>query len=68
MLDGKSMPVRNVISLSDARSMRKAKGAQPLRVRMCRHCGAALGDGENEDECSGAGFSAMAVPARRMAE
>jgi hypothetical protein len=26
--------------------------AQAMSARTCRHCGAALGDGELEDECS----------------
>jgi hypothetical protein len=26
--------------------------AQAMSARMCRHCGAALADGEREDECS----------------
>jgi len=25
---------------------------QAFSTRLCRHCGAALADGENEDECS----------------
>jgi hypothetical protein len=25
-----------------------------IAARVCRHCGAALADGENEDECSSA--------------
>jgi hypothetical protein len=27
-------------------------GAQAMSARTCRHCGAALADGEFEDECS----------------
>jgi hypothetical protein len=26
--------------------------AQAFSTRLCRHCGAVLADGENEDECS----------------
>jgi hypothetical protein len=29
--------------------------------RTCRHCGAALLDGENDDDCSSAGLAAPAV-------
>jgi hypothetical protein len=28
-----------------------------MSARTCRHCGAALGEGESEDECSSAGFN-----------
>ena len=35
-----------------------------MSARVCRHCGAALLDGENEDECSSAfNFSARSVDA-----
>jgi uncharacterized protein YciW len=34
-------------------------------ARSCRHCGAALAEGESEDECSSAGISAAKpAPAR----
>jgi hypothetical protein len=44
---------RNVIDF--ARYQGRAVGkAQAISTRLCRHCGAALADGENEDECSSA--------------
>ena len=53
------MPGRNVVDFVKYRQGRKAivMPAAALRAPLCRHCGAALDDGESEDECSGAGFS-----------
>jgi hypothetical protein len=48
-------PARNVVDL--ARYQRERNGAAAtlsISARMCRHCGAALSEGEREDECSGA--------------
>jgi hypothetical protein len=50
---------RNVIDF--ARYQHKA---QPIAARLCRHCGAAILDGENEDECSSA-FNVEASAERR---
>jgi hypothetical protein len=35
--------------------------AAAISVRTCRHCNAALAEGENEDECSGALGTASAL-------
>ena len=43
---------RNVIDLARYQQGRGAGKAQAFSTRLCRHCGAALADGENEDECS----------------
>ena len=43
---------RNVIDFARYQQGRAAAGAMSARV--CRHCGASLADGENEDECSSA--------------
>ena len=43
---------RNVVSLSLYRERNGLARAMPLSVRTCRHCGAALADGEREEECS----------------
>jgi hypothetical protein len=43
---------RNVIDLARYQQNRVGGGAQAFSTRLCRHCGAVLADGENEDECS----------------
>jgi hypothetical protein len=68
MFDEMLMAAHNVISLADARAHRRAHAAQPLRARICCHCGATLGEGENEEECSGASVSADRPVVRRRAE
>ena len=41
---------RNVIDLARYQQGRVVGKAQAFSTRLCRHCGAALADGENEDE------------------
>ena len=48
------MSGRNVIEFARYQQDRAVGKAQAISVLMCRHCGAALLDGENEDECSSA--------------
>ena len=43
---------RNVIDLARYQQSRTGGRAQAFSTRRCRHCGAVLADGENEDECS----------------
>ena len=43
---------RNVIDLARYQQSRTGGRAQAFSTRLCRHCGAVLADGENEDECS----------------
>jgi len=43
---------RNIIDLSRYRERTAAVRAPAISARMCRHCGAALLDGEREEECS----------------
>jgi hypothetical protein len=44
---------RNVVDFARYQADRTAAGrAQAMSARMCRHCGAALLEGEREDECS----------------
>jgi hypothetical protein len=46
---------RNVVDLARYQRDRNDAGrALAMSVRICRHCGAALSDGEREDECSSA--------------
>ena len=56
-----------MVDFARYRQGRKAGKANALLARAgsCRHCGAALGEGESEDECSSAGF---AVEATRLPE
>lgn len=52
----------NVIDLADVRQRREAMAMRPL----CKYCGADLGDGEKEEDCSGAWFTAdMPQPAMK---
>jgi hypothetical protein len=48
-------PRPNVVDFVRYRLGRGAGGRTlPLSARACRHCGAALSDGESEDDCSSA--------------
>jgi hypothetical protein len=47
-------PRRNIIDFARYQQDRMAGKMQAISPRICRHCGAALLDGENEDECSSA--------------
>jgi hypothetical protein len=60
MVEKRIMPPRNVIELARYQQQRVTGRAQAFSTRLCRHCGAALADGENEDECSSA-FNLVAV-------
>jgi hypothetical protein len=59
---------RNVLDFRSYQKLRKsvsdnaAVRVAPGLTRICRHCGAALLEGENDDDCSSAG---VAPPARR---
>ncbi len=54
---------RKVIDLSGYRQDRACGKAMVMSARLCRHCGAPLSDGENEDECSSS--SNMSAERRR---
>jgi hypothetical protein len=46
---------RNVVDLARYQAARNGGGpALAMSARLCRHCGAALSEGEREDECSSA--------------
>jgi len=45
---------RNVIDFARYQQSRGVDKAPAIAARLCRHCGAAISDGENEDECSSA--------------
>ena len=50
MLDETIIPDRNVVDFHHFRKLRAAR----IEPRLCRYCGASLGDGEIEEDCSGA--------------
>ena len=46
---------KNVVDFARYQAGRNAAGrALAMSARICRHCGAALSEGEREDECSSA--------------
>ncbi|HVX77981.1 MAG TPA: hypothetical protein VHB49_17740 [Bradyrhizobium sp.] len=50
------IPGFNIVDFSRYQQGRNSNGkAWTVSARVCRHCGAALLDGENEDDCSSAG-------------
>ncbi|HEY7842442.1 MAG TPA: hypothetical protein VID30_02040 [Bradyrhizobium sp.] len=57
---------RNVVDLSRYRELNAASRAMAISARVCRHCGAALLDGEREEECSSV-FNADALRLRWQA-
>ena len=67
MVEKLIMSSRNVIDLASYQQGRGAGAAQAFSTRLCRHCGAVLADGENEDECSSA-FNLDAAPILRTAQ
>jgi hypothetical protein len=56
---------RNVIDLANYRQVVASGKASSMSARMCRHCGAPLLDGENDDDCSTA-FNAAALRLREQ--
>ena len=60
-------PGPNVIDLARYQADRNsaAGGATAMAARTCRHCGAALSEGESEDECSSA-FNIKAPDLREL--
>ncbi|MBR0827288.1 hypothetical protein JQ596_17320 [Bradyrhizobium manausense] len=55
---------RIVIDLASYRQAVASSKAPSLSARLCRHCGAPLLDGENDDDCS----TAFNVAAPRLRE
>jgi len=54
---------RNVIDFLGYQQGRKASA---LMARSCRHCGAALLEGESDDDCSSAGVSMDSIKSRKF--
>jgi hypothetical protein len=60
MVDKSTTPARNVVNFGSYRQARRdgakalVASALAISARHCKHCGAALGEGEAEDECSSA--------------
>jgi hypothetical protein len=53
MVEKVIMQAQNVVDFARYQQGRNIVGrAQAISARTCRHCGAALSDGESEDECS----------------
>ncbi|WBL80625.1 hypothetical protein I3J27_09440 [Bradyrhizobium xenonodulans] len=44
--------LRNVIDLANYRLAMTSGKAAAMSARLCRHCGAPMLDGENDDDCS----------------
>ena len=64
MVEKVIMRGRNVVDFARYQIGRSVAGKVPaVAARACRHCGAALSEGEREDECSGA-FNIEAPAAR----
>jgi len=66
MVEKPIMSSRNVVDLSRYRELSAAGRAMAMSARVCRHCGAALLDGEREEECSSI-FNADALRLRWQA-
>jgi hypothetical protein len=47
-------PGRNIVDFARYQADRNAGRTLVLSARACRHCGAALAEGESEDDCSSA--------------
>jgi hypothetical protein len=63
MVDKVLTAPRNVIDLARYQQARASR-TQAIGARLCRHCGAALGEGESDDDCSSAGLDARAPAAQ----
>jgi hypothetical protein len=70
MVDKSTTPAPNVVDFLDYQHARRVSAralvaaALAVSARSCKHCGAALAEGESEDECSSAFNVEKPVPAR----
>jgi hypothetical protein len=58
----------NVVDLRSYQQARSTGRMAAVSVRLCRHCGAGLMDGEIEDDCSSAGLDVRALTRKFHAE
>ena len=52
MAEKRETSSRNVVDLAAFREKTGGGKVGPMALRLCRHCGAVLADGEREEECS----------------
>ena len=52
MVENRIIASENVVDLAAFRERNGGAKVGPMALRLCRHCGALLGEGEREDECS----------------
>jgi hypothetical protein len=52
MVEKRITATQNVIDLAVFRERHGGAKVGPMALKLCRHCGAALADGEREEECS----------------
>jgi hypothetical protein len=64
MVEKRITSPRNVIDLASYRQVVASGKASSMSARLCRHCGAPLLEGENDDDCS----TAFNVAASRLRE
>jgi hypothetical protein len=64
MVEKRKTTPRNVIDLASYRQVLANGKASSMSAWLCRHCGAPLLDGENDDDCS----TAFNIAAQRLRE
>ena len=64
MIAKNDAPGPNVVDLRSYQRARRGGGVRPMRL--CRHCGAGLLDGEIEDDCSSAQLQTRAPKPRKF--
>jgi hypothetical protein len=52
MVEKRIITSQNVVDLAAFRQRNGGATVGPMALRLCRHCGATLADGESEEECS----------------
>ena len=66
MVDKLKTPERNVVDFRIYQLERQADRALAMSGRYCRHCGAALAEGESDDDCSSLGVSVAQPGVRKF--